>query len=47
VIIMSEITGIWTGFNEAHVLNASGIDTLVDARGKTMIRVEGQTLPEI
>jgi hypothetical protein len=44
---MSEITGIWTGFQEAHVLNSNGIDTLVDARGKSKIRVEGHALPEI
>jgi hypothetical protein len=44
---MSEIVGIWTGFSEAHVLESNGIDTLVDARGNTQIRVEGQTLPEI
>ena len=41
---MIEITGIWTGFQEAHVLESNGIDTLVDARGKIEIRVEGQTI---
>ncbi|MFH0904517.1 MAG: hypothetical protein V1854_04935 [Methanobacteriota archaeon] len=45
VIYMVEITGIWTGFDEAHVLGSNGIDTLVDARGNAQIRVEGQTLP--
>lgn len=43
---MSEVIGIWTGFNEAHVLESSGIDTLVDARGNAQIRIEGQTLPK-
>lgn len=44
---MTEITGIWMGFQEAHVLESSGIDTLVDARGNVRIRVEGQPLPVI
>lgn len=44
---MSEITGIWTGFREAHVFESSGIDTLVNSRGNVQIRVEGQTLPEV
>ena len=44
---MSEIIGVWMGFQEAHVFESNGIDTLVDARGNTHIRVEGQTLPKV
>lgn len=44
---MSEITGIWTGFQEAHVIESNGIDTLVNSRGNVQTRVEGHTLPEV
>jgi len=44
-IEMSKIVGIWTGFKEAHVLVSNGIDILIDKRGNTEIRVEGQTIP--
>lgn len=42
---MAEIVGIWTGNQEAHVLNSNGIDVTVDAHGHEQIRVEGLSLP--